>query len=412
MIMATDENIEGSDKTPPFFANNNTKGKFHALHQSYKYIPLDYVKLQLINYPFELINNENLQFMPFFKDVDIHSHFAFYKNMKFTIYNSGLIYISGSLHKCYNDGKHNANDFDSTAFCDILETFYNKFCIMPSNLKIIGLEYGVNIVPPINTDHILNNVLQHKRIDFENNIKSKYGNYLQAKHCNYILKIYNKSKQYKLQEELMRIEVKQCNWSEYRKQGIYTLQDFIDVDKKIFVESLIYRWSEVVFYDPMNQVHQRWNKYSNVNFWRELQQKSNTTYSKHFKNLKEINNRNEVNIQDEISFLILEKVAQLTTNKLLKEGFINSKFNAKRCLLTGIDISNQRKDSFLLSHNGLYNLYNFNQEDFQRIRGKYLSRNWFNSEVKIQIKEIAHNIRNRYFMQQKKMDKKQLSMHF
>lgn len=410
MNLQVNKTIKGSIKTPPFFANNNTKGKFCESLQRYEYIPLDYVKFQLINYPDELINNRNLQFMPFFKDVELHYHFAFYNNIKFTIYNSGMIYISGSLHKCFNNGKHNANDFDLNAFRDVLQTFRVKFGILPENLKIIGLEFGVNIEPPCKTDLILNNILQHKRIDFENNIKSKYGNYLQAKHSNYILKIYNKSKQYKLENELMRIEIKQRNWSEYRKLGIHTLKDFIHFDKKIFIETLISKWFEVVYYNPQNNVNDKWNKYNNVNFWRELQKKSNTTYSKHFNRLKEINNLSELNIQNEVGNLIFKKIVLLTSKKSLNKGFINSNFKEKRCLLTGIDISVQRKDSFLLSHSGLMNLYNFNEDEFQRIKKKYLSKNWFSSDLEKQIKEIAHNIRNRYFILKKQNNKNQLSI--
>jgi hypothetical protein len=403
--------IKGSNKTPPFFANNNTTGKRCELLQSYEYIPLDYVKFQLINYSNDLMNNEYLKFMPVYKNTIINHYFAEYDNMIFKIYNSGSIYISGSLHKLYNRGKHNSNDFDLNAFKDVLKDFNDKFDILPKNLRILGLEFGVNIEPIINTDTILNNILQHKRIDFENNIKSRYGNYLQAKHSNFILKIYNKAKQYKLDKQLLRIEVKQCNWSEYRKRGLNTFQDFIGFDKKLFIETLINKWNEVIFYNPLNKSNNKWNKYSNVNFWRELKEKSNTTYSKHVNRLRVINNQCEINIQENISTMILNKINSL-------QGFTNSNFNVKlnesdiikKCLITGVDISNQRNDSFLLSHTGLINLYKINNIEFERIKNKYLSKNWFNSDLKTQIKEIAHNIRTRFVYRNSKYNENQITL--
>ena len=409
--MIDSKTIKGSTKTPPFFANNHTTGKRCELLQRYEYIPLDYVKFQLINYSFDIMNNEFLKFMPVYKNTILNHYFAEYYNIIFKIYNSGSIYISGSLHKLYNNGIHNSNDFDLNAFKDVLKDFYNKFNILPQNLRILGLEFGVNIEPIIKTDSILNNILQHKRVDFENNIKSRYGNYLQAKHSNFILKIYNKAKQYKLDKEVLRIEIKQRNWSEYRKRGLNTLQDFIEFDKKLFVETLITKWNEVIFYNPLNEINTKWNKYNNVNFWRELNEKSNTTYSKHVHRLRLLNNQSKLNIQDNISTQILNKINSL-------QGFTNSNFNVKlnesdtikKCLITGIDISIQRNDSFLLSHSGLINLYKINYVEFERIKNKYLSKNWLNSDLKTQIKEIAHNIRTRFVYRNSKYNENQISL--
>jgi hypothetical protein len=312
---------KGRELHAPFFANNTTTGKRCMLTQRYEYLPLDYVKFQLIDYDKELMNNPNLTFSPVYKDAILKNYDAYFKGVKFSIYVSGTIYISGSIHKFYNDGIHNSNDFDVDAFKCVLRTFKDAFDISPYNLRIIGLEFGVNVNPSIKTDLILNNVLQHKRIDFENNINSRYGNYLQAKHSNYILKIYNKAKQYKLKDEILRIEIKQRNWSEYRKLGLNTLEDFIHYDKRIFVETLINKWDEVIFYNPLN-VDNKWGQYRNVNFWRELKDKSNTTYSKHYKRLKVLNDNSNINIQENISQIILTKIIDL-------QGVTNYTFNDK-----------------------------------------------------------------------------------
>jgi hypothetical protein len=41
---------------------------------------------------------------------------AFYNGLEFKIYDTGLITLSGSLHKYWNQGAHNYNDFDLGSF--------------------------------------------------------------------------------------------------------------------------------------------------------------------------------------------------------------------------------------------------------------------------------------------------------
>ena len=47
--METIQKLKGLKKTTSLFSNNYTIGKRFVISQSYSYIPLDYVKLQLIN---------------------------------------------------------------------------------------------------------------------------------------------------------------------------------------------------------------------------------------------------------------------------------------------------------------------------------------------------------------------------
>jgi hypothetical protein len=53
----------------------------------------------------------------------------------------------------------------------------------------------------------------------------------------------------------------------------------------------------------------------------------------------------------------------------------------------------QKDNSILLSHTGLKHYYKTDRKVFEQIKRKYLSKRWFNSDLQIQIKEIAHNIR-------------------
>jgi hypothetical protein len=56
----------------------------------------------------------------------------------------------------------------------------------------------------------------------------------------------------------------------------------------------------------------------------------------------------------------------------------------------------QREKSKLLSHSGLKYYHEKDKISFEMIKRKYLSQKWIESETDVQIKEIAHNIRNKY----------------
>ena len=72
----------------------------------------------------------------------------------------------------------------------------------------------------------------------------------------------------------------------------------------------------------------------------------------------------------------------------------NNNQNKRVCLVTGLNISMQKEDSFLLSHTGLNYYFNTDKKVFNEVKRKHLSDKWQKSNFTIQIKEIAHNIRN------------------
>lgn len=50
-----------------------------------------------------------------------------YNGLTFDIYNSGRVFISGSLHKYWNNGHHNHNDFSYTDVLSTIEDLVSKF---------------------------------------------------------------------------------------------------------------------------------------------------------------------------------------------------------------------------------------------------------------------------------------------
>lgn len=360
--------------------------------QRYNYIPVDFIKCQVIGLDIDHFKqNMDLTFYESKKEGK-SNHLFFYKddiNIKCFV-DSGRIELSGSIHKYFNEGLHNYNRFTHQDYLTALERLKIDFAVEPKHLRILQLEYGFNVIPPIKTSDILNNLIYHSTTEVKDPQTSKYGNYKQFLKDKYIIKVYDKAKQYQRSNDILRIEIKQRNWSEYRnKYGIVTLEDFNQFDKTLFLDNLLLKWSEIVFYDPTIKGVEKWNKYSNVDFWRHTIFKTSKK-SKHHKRLKELNKNKGQNIQAKISDVIIDEVNNL-------QGVEYSDFSKKRvCKLTGLDISKQRESSFLLSHTGIKQLKHTNPKLYHKIENAYLSDKWQTSSTETRIKEIAHNIRTKY----------------
>lgn len=378
--------IKKGSVNSPNFADNTIQS--NCITQIYDYIPIDFIKCKVIGLSLDHFK-QNMNLIEYESKKENKSKYLYYSkdNIKIKYFvDSGLITLSGSLHKYFNDGLHNHNQFTYENYLNALERLKNEFAVSPENLYIQTLEYGVNLKPPIRTKKILDNLLMHRHTKAESPINNKRGYYKQFKHDKYIIKAYDKRKQFKLNSELMRFEIKVNNWSENRlKHGIKTLADFNKSDKTIFVNNLVDKWNEIIFYDPTINCLDKWDKYSNQNFWSD--EKIKKQKYKHVKRLNNLIQNQSENIKGQISNLILENI----------KGVQNSDFSKKRtCKLTGVDISQQKENSFLLSHTGLKHLRETNYQAFIRLKNILLSQRWETSSTQTQIKEIAHNIRSKY----------------
>ena len=96
-----------------------------------------------------------------------------------------------------------------------------------------SVEVGVNLMPPIPSDDIINNALMYKRRPFEAKYCTDEGNYRQAKLSEYWVKFYNKRLHYEIQGydigyEILRFELKINKMRVLAKYRVFTLKDLID----------------------------------------------------------------------------------------------------------------------------------------------------------------------------------------
>jgi hypothetical protein len=245
---------------------------------------------------------------------------ATYKDLCFTIFNNGVITMSGSLHKYYNNGLHNFNDFGFGAFLIVLSDIRLKFGINPRNCILRCLEIGVNVCPPLPANEILNHSFLHKTTLFEDKYNSNEGRYKQAMHSQYIIKMYNKALHYRakgfdISDEILRFEIKFTKMEKVNRLGIYNLDDLARLGLEIFGNDLVREFNNVLFYDPtITSRHKNLSKYRNPLFWSEvLKTRSRKTFYQHKTTLKNIAAESSYGIQANVSTLIREKVSALNS---------------------------------------------------------------------------------------------------
>lgn len=336
---------------------------------------------------------------------------AFYNGLEFKIYETGLITLSGSLHKYWNNGEHNYNDFDLTSVLCVLKDLKSKFNIVAENSVLKCLEIGINIIPSIPTNEVLKHCFLHKTKPFEDLKNSDEGKYKQAQHSQYIIKIYNKalhyrSKGFDIKDEILRFEIKYTKMQKLNEKDIYSLQDLINYGIHKFKNELLNEFNSILFYDnTIRSKSKSISNYKNPIYWSDLvTNKQKDLFNYHRKQLRELTSKNSDKIQEGIGQIMSEKIDLLNANTtqidplvILSKRVVSNKSSETTnalCEITKINISMQKENSILLSHTGLkYYLMN-DPRLFEKIKRTYLSKQWINSDLEIQIKEIAHNIRN------------------
>lgn len=171
-------------------------------------IMFDGIKTKISGIPInEFMQNPYLSFFPHKDRRNIISQRAEFKGLDIRIYNNATISIKGSLHKYYNSGEHNYNEFNLSQFVVVLNDLSESLGINPFLASLHNLEFGVNVILPFNTKEFIERIVSYKGKDFDKRIFKEEG-YLYAypmKH--YILKIYDKGLQYKRPENVLRFEI-------------------------------------------------------------------------------------------------------------------------------------------------------------------------------------------------------------
>lgn len=245
-----------------------------------------------------------------------------YKNMRVTTAKNGFL-LEGSLHKyrselksvvnMYNaKTKRRINDYkgfngDLFTFESITETIAHLCGVLdisPHVCTLQNIEIGINNIVPFQVVRFIDGLLYHKGKSITEAKDEDGWTYKQFKHGEYIVKIYDKGKQYLLPNEVIRVEVKITKMRKLiEKAGINisTLADINETTLKQAFDFLCSEFNEVIYYDysinteGLTEANRtKLKDYQNRTFWERLtrierhreKDRLNTLIEKHSDNYK------------------------------------------------------------------------------------------------------------------------------
>ncbi len=357
------------------------------------------------------------------------------------------INLKGSLHKYFNNGSHNHNDFFYNNLLDVVIDLFNKFQINPLNVPINNLEFGVNVRLPFRPiNFIKRNLLTYKNTMPKISTFSGNGYSCEFEFSQHSVKIYDKGMQDDLNNNVLRFEINVSKMQYLKSKGIHikNLFDLLNLSNlKELSKLLLSTFKDILIIDDdldTNLLSERQKDFylsfkNRITQVSEFSQNKRKFYKKKDRFNKLLEKFKQTNIKNKIYNLIEKKINELlkidtktgdkfTTFKNLICNETGDKFttfknnqNQKRgqiytsnielncpsnkeerfCNVTGLKITNQREKSKFLSISGLKEIYKTNPEQFKELKFQFLTKKWNNEPLKVQINEIAHNIRNKYF---------------
>lgn len=326
----------------------------------------------------------------------IKHRIAEYNNFKFKIIDEKYININGSVHKYFNSGLHNYNDFTIPNLVEVFTDLSLKFDLNPLLTSLHNLEFGVNVIVPYSTNRLLNSIISYKGKEYEVERYNGKGYLLRFSFDHYDLKIYNKGLQYQQSENILRFEIKVKRMEYFRTRdiNIKCLSDLLNTGNYIkLMTCLLKAFSDILIYDNSIRLKGLTERErailingKNPKYWSELVEKGkdikykrnrfNSLVAKYGKqNIKEtilklienkfvelslINTSTQIKIKEYLNQFQNITYPELTTfksanlktnlpeNNYSNKGLIESK-KERKCLTCGNDITNQKNGSVFCS---------------------------------------------------------------
>lgn len=240
--------------------------------------------------------------------------------------NSG--YVKNSLHKLYNylesKEEHNHNDFPHSKICETVGFLFRKM-IDAKTTKLTQLEFGFNLEIDRTPETLIRrNVLMHQYKGGTNNTYHGRGELRQFDHNNYFIKVYDKGKQFELDTNILRFEMKFIKAKEFQKLGIYKLADLEDKSnlRRLFIY-LLNRFDELMIVDDYDDVsissindYSALSRFTNPNYWtEEIKHKHQQFKSRQKKQFEMLLKKNDLlNTKAYLRTLLVQKFIQLINN--------------------------------------------------------------------------------------------------
>ncbi len=241
-------------------------------------------------------------------------------------------YINGSLHKFFNNyingEDQNYNDFDYLDNVNVIDEIVQYLEIDPGKTKVTNLEFGFNIQLNKDPQKIIDrNVLMYRHSSHSKNLKfSGRGDFKEYEMTDYSVKVYNKSKQYKTKNHIMRIEVKILMKRILERFGVFTLDDLKDKIKiKRLFSFFLTQFNNLLIIDDFNDNHSipisvknKLNRYTNPIYWKtNFDYKPDRIRKMHVNQLNKLIKKYKLDsLRNELLLKIIAKYDELLTTTL------------------------------------------------------------------------------------------------
>lgn len=283
---------------------------------------IDFVKVRINDKGFaeRLRENPNFDFVgrinPDTGEQKDGSRAADFKNLKIVLYPSGMVEVTGSLHKFANNGAHN---YDSFTYQRLVQTIGDIMTLLetsPDRVSLHNVEFGVNISLDTSPSRFLDNILNYRFKLPEMRMFNGKGYLLQWVQQNYIVKVYDKKHQYQLDTNVLRFEVKTMAMVHLAGVEVRTLADLLDIAKlrRLGVE-LCETYKGLIIGEKldtgqMSRPERRvYEQGMNPNFWRDMtDRKQRNYYRQQFERVIE---KYGLGVREKTGQLIAEKVGEL-----------------------------------------------------------------------------------------------------
>jgi hypothetical protein len=190
-------------------------------------------------------------------------------------------YVKNSLHKLYNyrenSEEQNHNDFSFSKICREVD-YLNKSIIDAGKTKLTQLEFGLNIeIDKLPEMLVRRNFIMHKYVGGSANNYHGNGELKLFSHDNYFIKVYDKGKQFELDKNVLRFEIKFIKAKEFQNIGVFNLIDLKDKSNlRRLVKYLVKRFDEMTIVDDFDENsiaelddYNKLSRYTNPIFWTE-----------------------------------------------------------------------------------------------------------------------------------------------
>ncbi|MDI5886540.1 hypothetical protein [Flavobacterium yafengii] len=361
-----------------------------------------------------------------------------YKGIYFCFY-SNKLEILFKPHYYFNGNLHNANDFTVIDSINIIKEFKSVFNINLMNLKVVNIEYGLNVISSIDIKDLITYLAYHEKNEFRTDVglpysKKSYRINKNGRANQYkIIKAYAKGLQFPKFSDIntFRFEVKSKESKYIKELRVQTLNDLLNKDVYVLMaDNIIKEFEKVLILDNHTDIkilsiedQLKLNDYLNPHAWYKFINQSRNVFSKNKTRYNNLIDKTGDHLKKQLERIIIEKLEVLkrgaistpreninmganstvyidgncTLNEIKKTNNLSSVKNSI-CPVSGLSLCNEKEGAKYALTTTLKKLKETAPETFELVKINLLKKS--RGKPKFEQSEISHlakQIRNEYY---------------